>query len=344
MTKNREGFTLGEVLICIMVIGIIFAFSVQTLKIIRTSYASLSYFAFNNMQAIARELISGQTAKTTTSSTILCKRTDGTSVHVYKPDQLPEEGTTPYCNQLAVGPGTNSLCNNLVNISNTTGATSCTNLYTASISETNDEPYISDFNYLNPNFITTNGQRFYITSRAFNENISDEYGYRLIAIDLNGKSKPNTIEETTNRMPPDIITFMLMDNGEVYPLGVAADNLPVTGNRIVQYLGARVKGYYYSDYSERSSGVPSDCYIKSKDGTKQICNYSVVPIKNTETNTALFSYRKAFCTALGPNQEATYKDYCYGITQHELCPPSNDEKRFDLCRVETIKPVFRYNL
>lgn len=346
MKKIRKGFTLGEVLICIMVIGIIFALSVQTLKIIRTSYTALSYFAFNNMQAIARELISGQTAKTTESSTILCRRSDGTSVHVLKPDQMEEEagGVIPSCNQLAVGSGSNTVCKNLVEMSNTTGATNCTNLFTALISEETDEPYISDFNHLNPNYITTNGQRYYITSRAYDARISDEYGFRLIAIDLNGKSKPNTIEKSANKIPPDVITFMLMDNGEVYPLGVAADNLPITGDKTAQYLTARVKGYYYNENSERTSGIPSDCYWKTKDGTIQLCNYAVVPIKNSDTNLAIFSYREAFCASLGQNRTATYADYCYGINQNELCPPSNNEKRFDLCQVETIKPLFRYNL
>ena len=325
MKKIRKGFTLSEVLIAVVVIGIIFALSVQTIKIIRTSYTSLSYFAFNNITSIMRELYAVQNAKEGETSTILCKKNNGTSVHVLKPDQMPEEDTIQFCNALPTGSGSNSVCNNIVKMSNTTGATNCTNLFTALISEETDEPYISDFNH-------------------YDARISDEYGFRLIAIDLNGKSKPNTIEKSANKIPPDVITFMLMDNGEVYPLGVAADNLPITGDKTAQYLTARVKGYYYNENSERTSGIPSDCYWKTKDGTIQLCNYAVVPIKNSDTNLAIFSYREAFCASLGQNRTATYTDYCYGINQNELCPPSNNEKRFDLCQVETIKPLFRYNL
>ena len=39
MNKFKKGFTLSEVLVCIVIIGVIMAMSVQTIKIVKTSYA-----------------------------------------------------------------------------------------------------------------------------------------------------------------------------------------------------------------------------------------------------------------------------------------------------------------
>ena len=55
-----------------------------------------------------------------------------------------------------------------------------------------------------------------------------------------------------------------------------------------------------------------------------------------------YSYREAYCKSLGARQ-SVYKTYCNGIAGHFACPPSNNEQRFDLCLVENIKPMFRYN-
>lgn len=344
MKRYKSGFTLSEILVCMVVIGMIMALSVQTLKIVRASYTSLTYFAFKNLQIMVRELYAGQTAKVTTSAVTLCTRSDGKKVYVLKPDQMPEDtsGNVQCSNLPANVSGTNEVCNTLVKMSNTSGRTGCNGLFTAEISDATDEPYISDFNYLNPTFITTNGQRFYLTKRNFDESISSDFGYRLIAIDLNGKSRPNSIEVSVNKLPPDVVTFMIMDNGELYPLGVAGDNFQISSERSIQYINARAKGYYYSDNPDITTGIPEDCYVNKKSGRQQVCNYRIVPIKSIDGK-SLYSYREAFCNALGENKSIAYSDYCYGITRNPLCPPSSEAQKFDACEIETIKPMFRYN-
>lgn len=344
MDKNKKGFTLGEVLICIMVVGIIMALSVQTIKIVKTSYASLGYFAHKNVTAMARELFSGQMPGENTSDVLLCRLTNGESTYVLKPDLLPETNALLNCRDLSTETGTNTVCNSLAEMSNTSGKILCgsENLFTAAINDDTDEPYISDLNADNPNFITTNGQRYYITKRSFDTKISDNFGFRIIAVDLNGKSKPNSVETDSKKMPPDIIMFVLLDNGDIFPIGVAADNFNISDGRIVQYINSKVKGYYYSYDTNRTEGIPSSCFVKTTSGTKQICNFAVVYAQNDE-GTSFFTYREAYCNALGTNKEPAYKNYCYGKTRNILCPPSSNEKRFDLCNVENVKPLFRYN-
>ena len=38
MKNNKKGFTLGEVLVCVAIIGVIMAISVQSIKIVKSSY------------------------------------------------------------------------------------------------------------------------------------------------------------------------------------------------------------------------------------------------------------------------------------------------------------------
>lgn len=356
MKKTKLGFTLGEILICMMIIGIIMTLSASTLVTLKSSYTSLSYFTFKNMQTAVRELYAGQTAKTTDSNSaiMMCTRSDGKSVYVLKPDDyepLTDEEIKanvqidiPKCSKMAsdVAKGTNTVCNLMVKMLNTTGKINCNNLYTAGFGDSDKDPSIQNLEANNPNFVTTNGQRYYLTKRTFNSSVSSEYGYRLLAVDLNGKSKPNKTN-TSKKNPPDIITFMIMDNGELYPLGVAADNMKISSKKTTNYLSSKLKGYYYSDKKDRTQGIPSDCYLKTNSGTKQVCNYAVVNVQN-DNKLSIYTYREAYCKSLGLNKTSTYEKYCYGITGNELCPPSTNEKRFDMCQVETIKPLFRFNL
>ena len=227
MRIKKKGFTLGEILVVMMIIGVIMALSIQSIRIVKTSYTSLAYFAFRNMQIATRDLYGGQTAKTVAedSATILCRKSNGVSVHVFKPDSDVKYTTIPKCSELPTdtNDATKNLCSFIVKSLNTTGKINCTKLYTASKGEGGLDPEITNIDVLNPNFVTTNGQRYFLTTRTFSESVSKDYGYRLLAVDLNGKSKPNITKKDSKKMPPDIVTFMLLDNGELYPLGIAAD-------------------------------------------------------------------------------------------------------------------------
>ena len=148
---------------------------------------------------------------------------------------------------------------------------------------------------------------------------------------------------------------MIMDNAEVIPLGVAADNIITNDNRTIKYLNSKVKGYYYAYNPDRKENIPSDClYKKGGNGeTINTCNYAVVNVKNEEGESidvdgesvkgTFFTYRQAYCGAIG-SKNKMLTNYCKGIEPLELCPPSSSDKRFDLCVVENVKPLFRYNL
>ncbi len=353
MKNNKKGFTLSEVLICITIVGVIMALSVNTLKVVKASYSSLAYFEYNNIKEMVTALMSGissiQENDNLPITTVNCRLKNGRIVTILKPDgsEKSVSGEINDCSAASSSNAESSFCKTIVEISGTSGKTYCDKLYSAGY---DSEPYIKDLSIDNPTFVTTNGRRYYITKHEFDNNVSDEYGFRLIAVDLNGESGPNVYshDNKSNKQPPDIITFLVTDNGEVYPLDVAADNIFYGEEGVIQYINSRVKGYYFSDI-EREGTVPAECTRKIKGKSEQICNYAVINIPNPVTTgkrKTLYSFREAYCTA---NENSTYKQYCRTIAKYDKCPPSNksgseDDQSFDLCIIENIKPSFRYNL
>ncbi|MCD7780033.1 MAG: prepilin-type N-terminal cleavage/methylation domain-containing protein [Candidatus Gastranaerophilales bacterium] len=369
MQNNKKGFTLSEVLVCLMIVGIIMALSVNSIKIVKESYVSLAYYAFKNLQGMVTELFSGPSPAGSVIDlsyngikisylTRQCINSNGNIIQVLKSDDEAGAWNTPYCSArggegTTDGNGYNFFCNALAQISNTSGTIDCSNLSAVNFENSDKEPYISGLT-TTPNFITTNGQRFYVSewvAPSDTRSVSSEFGYRLVGIDLNGTSNPNITDNSNSSIPPDIVTFMVLDNGEVFPLGVAADNY-VLNNNVYLYINARLKGYYYSTATTKrdSDTIPEDCKVN---GT---CDYAVVPVQqvikygskaDNERTHAVFSYREAYCGATDSSKLA-YPGYCPSDT-YGLCPggtPTEGEEAnqpFDLCRIDTVKPAFRFS-
>lgn len=350
MNKNKFGFTLAEVLVSVAVIGVIMALSVNSIKIVKASYTSLAYFAYNNVSTMAAMLYSDdqsvpmKQSDGTNLPTMLsqCTTEDGLTMNVLKSDAIYNSTTTPHCvdRVLEIGGTENLFCKGLSFISNTAGAVNCTNLFP--VNTTGTEPYIEIDSDSTPTFKTTNGQRYFLSQWNYDSSVSSIYGYRILAVDLNGSRKPNKTEHSGITPPPDIVSFLILDNGEVFPIGIAGDNLVLNDGRKVQYIHSKVKGYYYRYDASRTDNISQDCMIKTKDGLKSQCNYAIVNVQNTD-GLSFFTFREAYCSALG-GKESAYSSYCTGATSSPLCPPSTHEKAFDLCRLENIKPAFRYNL
>lgn len=384
MKKHKKGFTLSEVLISLMVVGVIMALSVPTLKVLRASYTSTTFFVFNNINAMVEELIAGKdisgddnihdaniddSFNMPKTATIYCKTNSIGSVRAILNPDVNLDGNAIVYNNLckditdAKYGKKPVFCTKLADMVNTSGKVNCgeDDLYNVAFDE-HDEPYLDvtngDFTFAVPNFRTTNGQKYYISKHIVDSKVSDSFGFRLIGVDLNGNSKPNVSDQAVTRKAPDVVTFLIADTGEVFPLGSAADNILEMQNghptgRVVQYINSKVKGYYFDDTITRDDGsVPENCVVKGKEQI-QLCNYARVYVQNPNTRptegrsgSAFFSYRQAYCTTLGsdPSIVPTYKSYCNGITRSELCPPSTNGQKFDLCVVENVKPMFRYNL
>lgn len=373
MSKYNKAFTMGEVLIVLTIVGIIMALSLKTIKMVKSSYTPLAYHAYYTVKDVANILTSSVLSQDTIiddsgtirkGTTIKCND-NGKIVTILKPDGY-NNNTIPACSSITTGSGTSTVCNAIVNdIVNTTNMGSTTNatpgcdtskIYSVDTSGT--EPTISSLgdNLNSPTFTTTNGMRYYLTHNVAAISGKTKYGFRLLAVDLNGKSAPN-ITEVTNKVPPDVVTFMIMDNGDVFPLGAAADNVsikidsktPPTTQKY-SYINAAMKGYCYprnEDESKKSrelwhcpvtSGayVPPECEVTMKiDNSKagKRCNYLVEkPIEPQ-------SFRNAYCATRGnvyfakdasgnivTTDEISYKTYCpdnatLNLSFRAVCPP-----------------------
>ena len=278
----------------------------------------------------------------------------------------------PRCANRSAGSAVDApvFCSSLSAIANINGTPNCSydSLFESSFLD--NEPYISNLNPDNPNFVTSNGQRYYISRWAKDSRVSSIYGYRLVAVDLNGKSRPNKMVNTGGPLP-DIVVFLVLDNGEVYPLSYAADNLQRDGRKVT-YINAKVKGYYFSTVDNAGNPIalssrknaPEECKAKKKvkykdeNGVEKEeiryygCNFSVVPVQTTKASAGekyFMSYREAYCLShdAGNSDIVAYTGYCSGsISKSPFCPPAltSEEKAFDKCSVETVRPAFRYNL
>lgn len=369
MKRNKKGFTLSEVLVAIAIIGVVMALSVQSLKVLRASYTSLTYFALKNVKNIVQEASNGTDTMhgDFLNTTTFCRQ-NGKITAILNPDKdIPINSIQNSCDaRQMIGPDNAHFCRYVASIMNLAEEANCdySELFNVSISKTNEPFIVTDelgkFEGVSPTLLTTNGQRYYLSKHTFNDVVSSHYGFRLLAVDLNGKSKPNISDVAHSNKVPDIVTFLILDNGEIFPLGVAADNIELTDGRIVQYINAKIKGYYYDgayydgDIKEiqRNRGdIPEACYatIKNSDETQnQLCNFATVYLKNInrgDGSGTFFSYRQAYCGALGDNTPS-YSDYCSGVRKLEpqLCPQSDNPQKFDLCSLETVKPAFRYEM
>lgn len=193
-------------------------------------------------------------------------------------------------------------CPGLIDILTTVGYDSvCGPLYTAN--------KITPFGDLDetklgvPTFVLGNGQRFYLSTRIPE---LPNMGYRVITVDLNGKSRPNILGQ-------DIVSFIMYDNGEVVPVGNAAEDK--------SYLMVTTK--IFSKYTGNHTGN----YVKDAEGSK------------------LLSYRNGVCTA---GYSSAFSDYCSSsagflnsYTVNDSCTPENANT---FCQVSYIKPMINIKM
>ena len=357
MNKKRKGFTLPEILIAVVLAGFIATTATQVIQINKTAYVSLAYYTYDNLKGALGELIIPETQNLDIETegfgryTMLVTGPTGFLERVIKNDLHKHE------NYIDLNPEEINFCTSMSEIMNTQGVVDCTttNNFTLQDAESNDIKVPAT-----PNFTTTNGQRFYFgqdISNAtvdFDENVGriviSDYGYRIVAVDINGKSKPNS-SSTVASLPPDIISFAILDNGEVLPLGVAADNIRV-GKKTHRYLSSIVNGYRFKNLSKVN--VPHFCIAKQPKINEKgeavpdyICDYAKEGVGNKNDDEKIaFSFRQAYCNALPTDSNFTglaLSGYCNGVIKNTRCPSTNDSNAYDHCKQEIIKPMFRFN-
>ncbi len=238
---NKKGFSLAEILIMLVVLGIIAAIIISNNKNNTYGYNQLYSFVFNNIQKITGQLLSESASS--------------------KLDENDSEFCTKIVEMVNIS-GNEINCHALTPAEIIANPLAQDDFY-ISVKET---PFLglTDTVIDKPNFSLSNGQRFYLSRR-----IPDlPFGYRIMSVDINGTARPNEI----NR---DIVAFLVYDNGEVLPLGKAADD------KI--YLSVTVSKY------NKSTGINTGEYVLSESGNK------------------FLTFREAFCKA---GLTSSFLNYC----------------------------------
>ncbi len=397
MKRNKRSFTMVELLICLVIVGIIMALAVQAIKTMNSSYTTLTYKAFKDMQTIVNSMwevnddspfadLDGENHSKDDMVVSKCSLADGTISSIIKPDTDTDySSTVPSCTVTAGNTSDDStfnFCKRIASMANITGTVNCDWNDTFAVSTATNAldgyevPYLDGFDADSPNFTTTNGQRYYISRRTCNENkvafndydtSKNYYCFRLIGVDLNGTRKPNVLSprpnetgDTNRNKIPDIITFMIMDNGTIFPLGAAGNNKKVDDNKYIPYLNSRIKAYDYEDVVDDDGATDEnvDCLMSNgldvDVATKNTCAYKVRYILNDSgsgdsvSGGTAGSYRDKFCIS-GQSERQYYDFYCSkgSYTIFSLCPGGSvaeGTEQYDECYADPIKPLLKFNL
>ncbi len=352
--KKLIGFTLAEVMIAFTIIGVIMVFYVPVHKVVAAQYTTLAYSAWENLSLASKELLSGDYA---------------TSIgNEEKPALVYSNG------ELVLNPDDDVFCLCMAEVMNTTGRYCQPEAPYSSVSGSNPLEFklaSRDFeDQYSPNFVGTNGVKYFLSAhQAQNDSVASAYGYRVIAVDLTGKKKPNSEDSypaNHSGQPADIVYFIMLDNGAVFPIGVAATNR--------NYINARTIAYYFT-----SANIPptSDLLEKKAKGCKNFtsgvgienfhdiifnpekytndpekdhifeagCNYWKENIEIQDPNDAseqllTYSFKDAYCLQKG--QQGVFKGYgCSDM--YDKCDKTN-EYHADQCVLEPVKPLYKVKI
>lgn len=202
INNKCNAFTLAEVLVVLMIVGIIVAASMGVQKA-RTNYLNkfMYYSAYKNIKDGKGELISeGCTSATTT----VCP-TQGAAA-------LP-----------ILGAGTGGFCERFSALFNSIGTVSC-----STVTSYTDATNFADTVNVHSNFTTSNGMKFYNLSSAPITSGSNKY-YSFY-VDIDGTKRSSKLNE-------DIFKFILFTDGTFYP----ANNSGSTAITSTDYLTASTR-------------------------------------------------------------------------------------------------------
>lgn len=333
--KKFKGFTLSEVMISLTIISVIMLFYIPVHKTVARQYTTLGYAAFETLNALSQELMSGHFVEES-----------GTNIHATILDDSGRQifNTTD-----------SEFCKNFFDAMNTVGTPNCSSFLNVS-KQTAGNPLtykLASINVDSPNAYTTNGHRYYLSShQAQDDNVSTEYGYRVIGIDMTGKKKPNLADPYPNapgNRPADLIYFILLDDGRVFPIGIAATSR--------DYINARMDAYFYDETpADAHAHLATGCsnagtYTEYQNNQRQnatsgggtgVCGFGIASPLNPVDNTSTYDYRKAYCFKNGDDTD--FKGYgctAAGYSKYTYCPPGGVASE---CQIKLIKPLYRVKI
>lgn len=293
---NKQGFTLAEVLIMMVLVGVISVLSIQTVKTEKTKFGFSCYHFFKDLKTTVGHM--GSSTIGGTLNSFSCEKAADVSTAEYtaclaagnntgstEPEEGEEEGegesgtpiTSDYLLDYRTGEG---FCKGIAQYLGTASKIECdaAKLNNATLSNVYGSISLGQAE----NFRLMNGYLIYISNRIAVP--LSNTAYRILSVDLNGNSSPNKTDE-------DIISFAIYDNGEVLPLGEAAIN-PKFFNTVIKMRNILPVPAANQEAALKSARHP----------TAIIRNSSNKPL----------SFKDSYCRVLGSSP--VDPNYCSGYT------------------------------
>ena len=273
--KNKFGFTLAEILIVLVVVGVIFVLTIQTIVMQKNNFAFSCYHFFRDLKIAVGHM--GAQTETGGLNSFSCEKAD----EEYYAECVADgkEGTENE-NIIDYRTGT-GFCQGLARTLGTASSVNCTNLNNADLSDVYGSMAHESFRLMN-------GYIIYVSDR---QTEGANIPYRILTVDLNGNKNPNKNGE-------DIISFAIFDNGEILPVGEAATSTKHFMAVIkIQNTLARTgtDGEEITESQKKAiNAVRHPAYIARTSARKQM------------------SFKDAYCRTLGTSE--AYSSYCSGYS------------------------------
>lgn len=301
MNRNK-GFTLAEVLIMIVIVGVITTLSITVVSTQKAKFGLNCYYLLRELQITA-----GSLATRTDEGNLYSKISE-------QQETTDESGNTTSEEVVKYDLTDDStFCKYLANSLNSASVLKCSTSDLFSATTSNIYNGISATAV--PNFRLINRYSIYLSKHvAGGTTAAGEVkpGYRMIAVDMNGDGKPNKTDD-------DIIAFAIFDNGMVLPYGVAATNTRTDDEGKSEYVP------YFQTVIKGKNLVPSKVVLEESNVLNRLEKASIswmfpsVLVKNPDNVAGNgiprnLSFKDSYCKVYA--DEVTWYDssYCTGYT------------------------------
>ena len=302
----KKGYTVAEVLIMLVVVGVIMSLTIITINMQKTNFAFSCYYLYRDMKNVLQQLVANSYSASLHSFSCKSISNDKTK---YETEDVSEALARKEKYKECINAGLNDESNDnneylynyakdkdfckalgeqfaLASGKTHTNAINCTYFNNATLDNIYDTT--------NCNLILLNRARLYISKRQTSTLPSS---YRIINVDVNGKTGPNTVDQ-------DIISFVIFDNGLFLPLGLPAENKVKNYIHFISVIKVSNKKPYITTnstkkekYSERIKKGKASIFIVEDPITKE---------KKS------LSFKDGYCRRYGIS--TTFPDYCRDYT------------------------------
>ncbi len=278
---KKNGYTLREILVVMIIVGVLVVLSLQTIKSQKSNFAFSCYHLLRDLKITVGHM-AASTYGGSLNSFSCEKALENNDQSGYEAcvasGKSSEAGASadPYILDYRTGQG---FCRGLGKYLGTASSLKCSEgeLNSATLSDI----YGGIGAGKEENFILMNKYLIYVSKRVAG---GSSKPYRIISVDLNGYSPPNEVAK-------DVISFAVFDNGEILPLGEAAVN-----NDFFRAV-IKIRNILPVDASHAQAAVDS-----ARHPAAIILSSKKKPL----------TFKEAYCDVYGKSEN--YPDYCNGYS------------------------------